>query len=52
MKNPEYNSSFHSDLYKKLKAGEISEKEWANYCLQYLRKILEEKYPKNLNKNE
>jgi hypothetical protein len=34
MKNPEYNSSFHSDLYKKLKAGEISKKEWADnyYC--------------------
>jgi hypothetical protein len=52
MKNPEYNSSFHSDLYKKLKAGEISEKEWANYCLQYFVDMLKEKCPKNLNKNE
>jgi hypothetical protein len=52
MKNPEYNSSFHSDLYKKLKAGEISKKELADNCLQYLRKMLGEKYTKNLNKNE
>ena len=52
MNNPEYSDSLHSDLYEKMKAGEISEEEWSKYCLQYLRHQLKEEYPEHFNKNE
>lgn len=52
IKNLQYNPSFHSKLYEKMKAGEISEEEWSKYCLQYLRHLLKEEYPEDFNKNE